>query len=149
MECFRNCRKTSRRCKRGGTGGGVTSTAVTNEELFAAYLSGDGNALHTLMERHGDALTLYINGYIYDIHEAEDLMIEAFSRMISAKPRLVKTGLRPTCIKPPGTLPCGMRKSAAATAFLALRAWKTNWKAKCLWKRSCNPKKKSASCENA
>lgn len=46
------------------------------------------------MERHGDALTLYINRYIDDIHEAEDLMIEAFSRMISARPRLIENGFK-------------------------------------------------------
>lgn len=52
-------------------------TEATNEALFAAYLRGDG-----------DALTLYINGYIHDIYEAEDLMIEAFSPMIHTRPRL-------------------------------------------------------------
>jgi RNA polymerase sigma factor (sigma-70 family) len=72
---------------------------ATNEELFTAYLNGDGNALHILMERHGDALTLYINGYIHDIHEAEDLMIEAFSRMILARPRLVPNGFKPYLYK--------------------------------------------------
>lgn len=69
-------------------------SSATNEELFSSYLEGDGNALRILMERHGDALTLYINGYIHDIHEAEDLMIEAFSRMISAKPRLAENGFK-------------------------------------------------------
>lgn len=68
--------------------------AATNEELFSAYLDGDGNALRILLERHGDTLTLYINGYIHDIHEAEDLMIEAFSRMISARPRLSGNGFK-------------------------------------------------------
>jgi len=37
-----------------------------------------------LMERHGDALTLYVNGYVRDIDSAEDLMIEEFSRMREA-----------------------------------------------------------------
>lgn len=46
------------------------------------------------MERHGDTLTLYINGYIRDIHEAEDLMTEAFSRMIHARPRLSDNGFK-------------------------------------------------------
>ena len=78
--------------------------APTNEALFTAYLCGDGNALRILMERHGDALTLYINGYIHDIHEAEDLMIEAFSRMISAKPRLVENGFKPYLYKLLATL---------------------------------------------
>jgi len=81
------------------TGGGVTSSASTNEALFAAYLGGDGNALRILMERHGDALTLYINGYIHDIHDSEDLIIEAFSRMISAKPGLVENGFKPYLYK--------------------------------------------------
>ncbi|WP_268919907.1 RNA polymerase sigma factor [Acetivibrio mesophilus] len=50
--------------------------------------------MRILMERYGDALTLYINGYIHDIHEAEDLMIDAFSRMIIAKPRLTQNGFK-------------------------------------------------------
>lgn len=72
----------------------ATATTETNEALYAAHLGGDGNALRILMERHGDALTLYINGYIHDIHEAEDLMIEAFSCMVSAKTRLVENGFK-------------------------------------------------------
>ena len=72
----------------------AATTIETNEALYAAHLGGDGNALRVLMERHGDALTLYINGYIHDIHEAEDLMIEAFSRMVAAKPRLVENGFK-------------------------------------------------------
>lgn len=39
-------------------------------------------------------LTLYINGYIHDIYDAEDLMIEAFSRMICARPRFSENGLK-------------------------------------------------------
>lgn len=65
-----------------------------DETLYAAYLGGEGNALRVLMERHGNALTLYISGYIHDIHEAEDLMIESFSRMVSAKPRLIENGFK-------------------------------------------------------
>lgn len=71
----------------------------TNEDLYAAYLSGDENALYILMERYGDALTLYINGYIHDIHEAEGLMIEAFSRMLVAKPGLIENGFKPYLYK--------------------------------------------------
>lgn len=36
-----------------------------------------------LVDRYGDALTYYINGYIHDIHESEDLMIEAFARVFA------------------------------------------------------------------
>ena len=41
------------------------------------------------MEKYGDALTLYICGYLNDPHEAEDLMIEAFSRLF-AKERPIR-----------------------------------------------------------
>ena len=72
----------------------VAATTPTNEALYATYLGGDKYALNVLMERYGNALTLYIHGYIHDIHEAEDFMIEAFSRMVAAKPRLVKNGFK-------------------------------------------------------
>lgn len=72
----------------------ATTTEATNETLYAAHLRGNGNALRILMERYGNPLILYINGYIHDIHEAEDLMIEAFSRMLDAKPRLIENGFK-------------------------------------------------------
>ena len=36
-----------------------------------------------MVEKYGDPLTLYINGYLKDMHEAEDLMIEAFSQIFA------------------------------------------------------------------
>ena len=44
-----------------------------------------------MVERYGDALTLYINGVLGDIHEAEDLMIEAFAH-IFARERPIQDG---------------------------------------------------------
>ena len=49
---------------------------MTDTELYRRYLNGDEGALSELMARYGDALTIYIDGYLGDIHEAEDLMIE-------------------------------------------------------------------------
>ena len=48
---------------------------MTDTELYRRYLNGDEGALPELMARYGDALTIYIDGYLGDIHEAEDLMI--------------------------------------------------------------------------
>lgn len=59
---------------------------ISDESAYRKYLNGEEQAVNELVERYGDALTLYINGYIKDIHEAEDLMIEAFS-LIFAKER--------------------------------------------------------------
>ena len=61
---------------------------MTDEELYRRYLDGDEAGLSELMERYGDALTLYINGYMGDIHEAEDLMIEAFAYLLTKRPHI-------------------------------------------------------------
>lgn len=67
---------------------------MTDEELYRRYLDGDESGLPELMERYGDALTLYIDGYLADIHEAEDLMIEVFSYLLTKQPRIRDGGLR-------------------------------------------------------
>ena len=33
-------------------------------------------------------MTLYIDGYLHDVHEAEDLMMETFSWLFTKKPRI-------------------------------------------------------------
>lgn len=55
----------------------------TDEELYRRYLAADQNAAAELVSRYGDNLTLYLNGYLKDINEAEDLMIEAFARLFA------------------------------------------------------------------
>lgn len=61
---------------------------MTDETLYRRYLNGDEDALGELMERYGTKLTLYLDGYLCDLHEAEDLMIEAFAQLF-AKERLI------------------------------------------------------------
>ena len=70
-----------------------------DEALFERLVAGDQECLRPLMERYGDALTLYVNGYVRDIDAAEDLMIEAFSRMLARKPRLRQNGFKPYLYK--------------------------------------------------
>ena len=72
---------------------------VTNERLFERLVAGDQECLRPLMERYGDALTLYVNGYVHDLDAAEDLMIEAFSRMLVKRPRLREGGFKPYLYK--------------------------------------------------
>lgn len=67
---------------------------MADEALYKAYLDGDDAGLALLMERYGNRLTFYINGYLHDIHDSEDLMIEAFAYLISKKPRI-----REGCLK--------------------------------------------------
>ena len=74
---------------------------ISDEELYRQYISGDETGLDELMKKYGDPLTLYINGYLHDVHEAEDLMIEAYSYLFTKKPRTAD--LRLTSIKQRGT----------------------------------------------
>jgi RNA polymerase sigma-70 factor (ECF subfamily) len=69
---------------------------VTNEELFRRYFLGDEAGLRSLIDRHGDKLTYYINGYVHDLQEAEDLMIEAFSRVVAKQPNFEENGFNKT-----------------------------------------------------
>ena len=67
---------------------------TTDEALYRRYLGGDEDALGALMERYGTKLTLYLDGYLCDLHEAEDLMIEVFAYLIAKKPAIRDGGFR-------------------------------------------------------
>ena len=82
---------------------------VIDEELYRQYLRGDEAGLEALMRKYGNPLTLYINGYLHDVHEAEDLMIEVFSYLFTKKPRIQDGGLRLICIKQRGTWLCAIK----------------------------------------
>ena len=66
----------------------------TDEELYRQYLRGDETGPEALMKKYGDPLTLYINGYLHDVHEAEDLMIEVFSYLFTKKPHIRDGGFK-------------------------------------------------------
>ena len=67
---------------------------MTDEELYRRYLNGDETGLSELMEKYGNALTLYLDGYLGDVHEAEDLMIEVFAYLLAKRPRIRDGGLK-------------------------------------------------------
>ena len=67
---------------------------VTDDILYRRYLGGDEDSLSALMERHGDKLTLYLDGCLHDLHESEDLMIEAFAYLIAKQPCIRDGGFR-------------------------------------------------------
>lgn len=73
---------------------------ISDEMAYRQYLDGKEESADILVERYGDALTYYINGYIHDIHESEDLMIEALHRFLQRSVRLMeKEVLGHICIK--------------------------------------------------
>lgn len=67
---------------------------VCDESLYRQYLNGDDAGLETLMKKYGDSLTLYIDGYLHDIHEAEELMLDVFAYLFTKKPRIRDGGFK-------------------------------------------------------
>ena len=64
-------------------------TAEKNDDvLYHEYLKGDTASYDKLMIRYGDRLTFYLQGYLHDMYDAEDLMIEAFARTMAKRPRI-------------------------------------------------------------
>ena len=61
---------------------------MSDNELYSRFLSGDENSYDDLMVRHGDSLTVYLYGYLHNWQDAEDLMIEAFARILVKKPKI-------------------------------------------------------------
>ena len=59
-----------------------------DEALYRQYLSGDDEGLNALMKKYGDPLALYIDGYLHDVHEAEELMLDVFAYLFTKKPRI-------------------------------------------------------------
>lgn len=64
------------------------------DTLYRRYLGGDESAMRELMEQYGDTLTLYINGYVKNLHDAEDLMIEAFAYLATRQPIIRDGGVK-------------------------------------------------------
>ena len=85
---------------------------ISDEELYRQYLSGDETGLEELIRKYDNPLTLYINGYLHDIHEAEDLMIKG---PISG---MADSGL--TCIKLRGIWLCAIKASGDITSVLMI-----------------------------
>lgn len=72
---------------------------MTDEEYYRLYLDGDEKGLDKLMKRYEASLILYITGYVHNVHEAEDLMIEVFTYLFTKKPHIREGGLKPYLYK--------------------------------------------------
>ena len=65
-----------------------------DETLYRQYLSGDDEGLNALMKKYGDPLILYIDGYLHDVHEAEELMLDVFAYLFTKKPKIRDGGFK-------------------------------------------------------
>jgi len=53
----------------------------SGEELYRRFRSGDEDAFDELVGLYRESLTLYINSFVKDMYEAEELMIDVFARL--------------------------------------------------------------------
>ena len=67
---------------------------VCDESCYRQYLNGDDAGLDALMKKYGGPLTFYIDGYLHDVHEAEELMLDVFAYLFTKKPRIRDGGFK-------------------------------------------------------
>ena len=89
-----------------------------DESLYRQYLDGDEGGLRALMERYGDALTLYIDGYLHDVHEAEELMLDVFAYLFTKRPNIRPGGLKAYVYKAARHM--ALRRKSRRTALFSL-----------------------------
>ena len=53
---------------------------------YRRYLDGDINAIAEIVEAYKDGLILYLNGYVENLHTAEELTEDTFFRLMVKKP---------------------------------------------------------------
>ncbi len=60
----------------------------TDEQLYSRFLEKeDSRDLAELLDRHRESLTLFLYGYVHDMEDAEELMMDAFAVVAAGKNR--------------------------------------------------------------
>ena len=67
---------------------------MTDDQLYCAYLSGDQTAGDQLMLRYSDALTAYLDAFLHNAQDAEDLMLDCFTVILVKKPKIGEGNFR-------------------------------------------------------
>ncbi|MCR4934151.1 MAG: sigma-70 family RNA polymerase sigma factor [Lachnospiraceae bacterium] len=66
----------------------------TDDELYSNFIAGETENFDELTIRYGDALVHYLNNILHNMEDAEDLMIEAFARIMVKKPAIKPGGFK-------------------------------------------------------
>lgn len=61
---------------------------MSEDQLYQRYLSGDQAAGDELMLRCGDAVTAYLDAFLHNAQDAEDLMLDCFTVILVDKPKI-------------------------------------------------------------
>ena len=92
----------------------------TDDELYARFLAGDNAAYDALMIRYGDSIVVYINAYLHNWQDAEDLMIDAFARIMFKRPVIRQGGFRAYLYKTARNLAARFHASASRFTSISL-----------------------------
>ena len=61
---------------------------MSDDQLYRQYLAGDQAAGDQLMIRYADALTAYLDGFLHNAQDAEDLMLDCFTVILVNRPSI-------------------------------------------------------------
>ena len=60
--------------------------SMTDEELYERFLKRQDEAdIRVLFERHKEGLLLFINGFVHNLDDAEELMIDTFAQVVAGR----------------------------------------------------------------
>ena len=64
--------------------------AMSDDELYRQYLDGDQSSGDELMLRYADMLTSYLDAFVHNPEDAEDLMLDCFTVILVNKPQIME-----------------------------------------------------------
>ena len=83
---------------------------MTDDQLYRDYLDGNSTAGDRLMLRYGDSLTAYLDGFLHDPQDAEDIMLDCFASIFVDRPRIGEGKFRAYLFRTAWHKACRMRK---------------------------------------
>ena len=83
---------------------------MTDDRLYRDYLDGDSTAGDRLMLRYGDSLTAYIDAFLHDPQDAEDIMLDCFASIFVDRPRIGEGKFRAYLFRTAWNKACRLRK---------------------------------------
>lgn len=67
---------------------------MTDDQLYRQYLSGDQTSGDELMLRYADSLTAYLDAFLHNAQDAEDLMLDSFAVILVDRPKIAEGRFR-------------------------------------------------------
>ena len=61
---------------------------ISDDELYRQYLAGNASAGDQLMLRYGGQLVAYLDAFLHNAQDAEDLMLDCFAEILVRKPEI-------------------------------------------------------------